>query len=319
MELVEWTNLNARPMCASMRAGCATEDPIAETEPTKPSAISVDLTMNSRVITVSVLTSGSNAIKCLIARMDPMSHPSNAWKKRALPDILNVIMENVSPITECATLTLTARIKQTNSAAILWSDATSINSSAVMELVSLERTDVMGSMIAKLAQMNVTVLRLILDFVTRFVSNCMSTIPRCDAKVVIDAKVNLSFQVVHVPQNPYPEPAPAPIRNNVPCDFQCWDGRCMPWAARCDGRKDCNMNEDEMQCQNGNGCNGDSNCPGSNGGYSGHNQGQCGRGQHRCDNGVCLSQDKVCNYVYDCCLQSGDPNCRDWSDENNCQ
>ncbi len=35
-----------------------------------------------------------------------------------------------------------------------------------------------------------------------------------------------------------------------PDTFQCYDGRCIPWYARCDGVKDCSgcNDEDERLC-----------------------------------------------------------------------
>merc|ERR1712150_31835 len=47
-------------------------------------------------------------------------------------------------------------------------------------------------------------------------------------------------------------PSPPEININTKCDFQCWDGMCQPWEARCNGANDCLKGEDEMKCHNSN-------------------------------------------------------------------
>merc|ERR1711879_400584 len=47
-------------------------------------------------------------------------------------------------------------------------------------------------------------------------------------------------------------PSPPEININTKCDFQCWDGMCQPWEARCNGANDCLKGEDEMKCRNSN-------------------------------------------------------------------
>ena len=129
-----------------------------------------------------------------------------------------------------------------------------------------------------------------------------------------------------------------PNINSGACDFQCWDKKCLPWAARCDRKRDCSRGEDEMKCEtqptqpkpqpkpqritgtftvhhNGAGMGGSA---GNSLSDLSQPQGGCPLGGHMCNSGECLTADKRCNYVYDCCVASRDPDCRDWSDEDNC-
>lgn len=124
-------------------------------------------------------------------------------------------------------------------------------------------------------------------------------------------------------------PSPPEININTKCDFQCWDGMCQPWEARCNGANDCLKGEDEMKCHNSNPAGqqpspimgGHSSMGGSDSPAPIQQASRCAMGEHQCDNGDCLPAAKRCNYVYDCCLnldraQAG--TCRDWSDEEGC-
>ncbi|XP_033098213.1 atrial natriuretic peptide-converting enzyme-like isoform X2 [Anneissia japonica] len=70
-------------------------------------------------------------------------------------------------------------------------------------------------------------------------------------------------------------------------DFQCTDGKCIPFGLTCDSHEDCLDNTDESNCNNG--------CPG---------------GFFRCANEtICIPKSYVCDGVKDC---------KRWNDEHDC-
>jgi len=67
-------------------------------------------------------------------------------------------------------------------------------------------------------------------------------------------------------------------------EFMCQDFSCIPLASKCDGRKDCFLDEDEKDCA-------------------------CGVGLFHCDDGHCISDVWVCDGHNDCMDQSDEKNC----------
>ena len=74
---------------------------------------------------------------------------------------------------------------------------------------------------------------------------------------------------------------------NCPCDltthFECYDGSCQPFSARCNGVWECSDGSDERQC--------------------------CRSDQLECSDGSCLDPDQICDGVRQC---------RDGEDEQRC-
>ncbi|XP_043090453.1 low-density lipoprotein receptor class A domain-containing protein 3 [Puntigrus tetrazona] len=118
---------------------------------------------------------------------------------------------------------------------------------------------------------------------------------------------------------------------NIPGNFMCSDGECIPGGWQCDGFPDCFDKSDEKGCLKvkakcaptffacANGvhciigrfqCNGFRDCPdGSDEDNCTANPLVCSSARFHCDNGRCVDRSFLCN---------GQDNCQDNSDEKNC-
>uniref|UniRef100_A0A671MEK6 Low-density lipoprotein receptor class A domain-containing protein 3 n=1 Tax=Sinocyclocheilus anshuiensis TaxID=1608454 RepID=A0A671MEK6_9TELE len=117
---------------------------------------------------------------------------------------------------------------------------------------------------------------------------------------------------------------------NIPGNFMCSDGECIPGGWQCDGFPDCFDKSDEKGCRKwskcaptffacANGvhciigrfqCNGFKDCPdGSDEDNCTANPLVCSSARFHCDNGRCVDRSFLCN---------GQDNCQDNSDEENC-
>lgn len=75
------------------------------------------------------------------------------------------------------------------------------------------------------------------------------------------------------------------IGNCESWQWQCKDGTCIDHIARCNFKKDCPDNSDEIDCK------------------------RCESDEFRCNDGTCLSIDKTCD---------GQPDCPHSEDEESC-
>ncbi|XP_028916974.1 low-density lipoprotein receptor class A domain-containing protein 3 isoform X1 [Ornithorhynchus anatinus] len=119
---------------------------------------------------------------------------------------------------------------------------------------------------------------------------------------------------------------------NIPGNFMCSNGRCIPGAWQCDGLPDCFDESDEKECPKhkskcgptffpcANGvhciigrfrCNGFEDCPdGSDEDNCTANPLLCSTARFHCKNGLCIDKSFVCD---------GENNCQDNSDEEACE
>lgn len=77
-----------------------------------------------------------------------------------------------------------------------------------------------------------------------------------------------------------------PFSACAPNEFQCSNGRCIPFEKQCDGYADCDQNEDEEGCDK-----------------------PCSSHELRCANGDCIPLHKQCDGFKDC-LDGSDEICR---------
>jgi len=69
-------------------------------------------------------------------------------------------------------------------------------------------------------------------------------------------------------------------------EFQCSDGKCIPLSAKCDGKKDCLLDDDEIDCT-----------------------GACKDGFFRCGSKECIHSSWVCDFHADCQDKSDELDC----------
>lgn len=81
-------------------------------------------------------------------------------------------------------------------------------------------------------------------------------------------------------------------------EYLCYDSNmCILKSLRCNGHKDCSFGEDEKDCKPPRKCPSD---------------------LFECNNGECLTQEKVCDYNYDCKDKSDEHNCEDKNKKKIC-
>ncbi|XP_007497392.2 low-density lipoprotein receptor class A domain-containing protein 3 isoform X1 [Monodelphis domestica] len=119
---------------------------------------------------------------------------------------------------------------------------------------------------------------------------------------------------------------------NIPGNFMCSNGRCIPGAWQCDGLPDCFDKSDEKECPKAKSkcgltffpcasgihciigrfrCNGFEDCPdGSDEENCTANPLLCSTARFHCKNGLCIDKSFVCD---------GENNCQDNSDEESCE
>ncbi|XP_038620334.1 low-density lipoprotein receptor class A domain-containing protein 3 isoform X2 [Tachyglossus aculeatus] len=118
---------------------------------------------------------------------------------------------------------------------------------------------------------------------------------------------------------------------NIPGNFMCSNGRCIPGAWQCDGLPDCFDESDEKECPKhkskcgptffpcANGvhciigrfrCNGFEDCPDGSDEENCTNPLLCSTARFHCKNGLCIDKSFVCD---------GENNCQDNSDEETCE
>ncbi|NP_001388799.1 low-density lipoprotein receptor class A domain-containing protein 3 precursor [Rattus norvegicus] len=119
---------------------------------------------------------------------------------------------------------------------------------------------------------------------------------------------------------------------NIPGNFMCSNGRCIPGAWQCDGLPDCFDKSDEKECPKAKSkcgptffpcasgihciigrfrCNGFEDCPdGSDEENCTANPLLCSTARYHCRNGLCIDKSFICD---------GQNNCQDNSDEESCE
>ncbi|PNJ68636.1 LDLRAD3 isoform 2 [Pongo abelii] len=119
---------------------------------------------------------------------------------------------------------------------------------------------------------------------------------------------------------------------NIPGNFMCSNGRCIPGAWQCDGLPDCFDKSDEKECPKAKSkcgptffpcasgihciigrfrCNGFEDCPdGSDEENCTANPLLCSTARYHCKNGLCIDKSFICD---------GQNNCQDNSDEESCE
>ncbi|XP_059565632.1 low-density lipoprotein receptor class A domain-containing protein 3 isoform X1 [Myotis daubentonii] len=119
---------------------------------------------------------------------------------------------------------------------------------------------------------------------------------------------------------------------NIPGNFMCSNGRCIPGAWQCDGLPDCFDKSDEKECPKVKSkcgptffpcasgihciigrfrCNGFEDCPdGSDEENCTANPLLCSTARYHCKNGLCIDKSFICD---------GQNNCQDNSDEESCE
>ncbi|XP_058439294.1 low-density lipoprotein receptor class A domain-containing protein 3 isoform X2 [Marmota monax] len=119
---------------------------------------------------------------------------------------------------------------------------------------------------------------------------------------------------------------------NIPGNFMCGNGRCIPGAWQCDGLPDCFDKSDEKECPKAKSkcgptffpcasgvhciigrfrCNGFEDCPdGSDEENCTANPLLCSTARYHCRNGLCIDKSFLCD---------GQNNCQDNSDEESCE
>ncbi|XP_020938843.1 low-density lipoprotein receptor class A domain-containing protein 3 isoform X2 [Sus scrofa] len=118
---------------------------------------------------------------------------------------------------------------------------------------------------------------------------------------------------------------------NIPGNFMCSNGRCIPGAWQCDGLPDCFDKSDEKECPKAKSkcgptffpcasgihciigrfrCNGFEDCPDGSDEENCTNPLLCSTARYHCKNGLCIDKSFICD---------GQNNCQDNSDEESCE